>query len=289
MARPWPSDVFLEPRSLGWRTALIFARFDGEVVPRADHLVIRTPHNPTFWWGNFLLFDDAPQAGDAMRWLARFEAEIALRQPESRHIAFGVDSEAAFELPADFAAAGLTQFASTVLTMQRAQLRAPRRALGSDFHIAALRLPEQAAAAVDLQVAADAGATQSEIAYRLFRQRQMRRYEAMVRAGMGDWFAVVARAAEGHDILVADCGLFRSPGASLGRFQHVVTHPSWRRRGLCSALVHTVCRHGFETMGLDTLVIVADPDDVAIGLYESLGFERGANTWHLEKPAPRTA
>ena len=42
-------------------------------------------------------------------------------------------------------------------------------------------------------------------------------------------------------------------------------------------------------MGLETLVIVADPDDVAIGLYESLGFQRGASTWHLEKAAPRTA
>jgi len=205
------------PRSLGWRTDLIFARFDGEVSPRSDHLVIRTPHNPGFWWGNFLLFDHAPRAGEA-------------------------------------------------------------------FRIGALRLPEQAAAAVEMQVVADAGQTQSEAAYRLFRERQMRRYEAMARAGMGDWFAVFS-----GDAMVADCGLFRAPGESLGRFQHVVTHPLWRRRGLCSALIHAVCLHGFETMGLETLVIVADPDDVAIGLYESLGFQRGASTWHLEKAALRSA
>jgi len=272
------------PRSLGWRTDLIFARFDGEVSPRSDHLVIRTPHNPGFWWGNFLLFDHAPRAGEAARWLGRFEAEIAATQAESRHVTFGVDSDAAFDLPADFAAAGLSQFASTVLTMRRAQLRAPRRALGGAFRIGALRLPEQAAAAVEMQVVADAGQTQSEAAYRLFRERQMRRYEAMARAGMGDWFAVFS-----GDAMVADCGLFRAPGESLGRFQHVVTHPLWRRRGLCSALIHAVCLHGFETMGLETLVIVADPDDVAIGLYESLGFQRGASTWHLEKAALRSA
>ena len=68
-----------------------------------------------------------------------------------------------------------------------------------------------------------------------------------------------------------------------------MTHPLWRRRGLCSALIHAVCSHGFDRMGLDTLVIVADPDDVAIGLYEALGFERGASTWHLEKAPPRSA
>jgi len=281
--------MFTEPRSLGWRTDLIFARFDGEVSERGDHLVIRTPHNPTFWWGNFLLFDHAPREGDAVAWLARFEAEIASRQAESRHITFGVDSEVAFALPADFAAAGMTQFASTVLTMRREQLHAPRKALGGPFRIAALRLPEQAAAAVELQVVVDAGESENEDQYRLFRERQMHRYEAMVRAGMGDWFGVFARGGDGNETLVADCGLFRAPGESLGRFQHVVTHPSWRRRGLCSALIHAVCLHGFESMGLETLVIVADPDDVAIGLYESLGFQRGASTWHLEKAAPRTA
>ncbi|MES2101245.1 MAG: GNAT family protein [Pseudomonadota bacterium] len=281
--------MFSAPRSLGWRTDLIFARFDAEVMPRRDHLVIRTPHNPTFWWGNFLLFDHAPRAGDAPAWLARFDAEIASAQPESRHITFGVDSEAPFELPADFAAAGFTQFSSTVLTMRRAQLRAARKPFGGAFRIAALRLPEQAAAAVELQVTVDAGESESEAAYRVFRTRQMRRYETMVRAGMGDWFGVFARADDGREALVADCGLFRAAGESLGRFQHVVTHPAWRRRGLCSALVHAVCRHGFERMGLETLVIVADPDDVAIGLYESLGFERGASTWHLEKAPPRSA
>ena len=202
---------------------------------------------------------------------------------------FGVDSETPFDLPADFAAAGFTQFASTVLTMRRPQLRMPRKPIGASFRITPLRLPDQAAAAVEMQVAADAGLSESESQYRLFRERQMRRYGAMADAGMGGWFGAFARSGAGGEALVADCGLFRAPGGSLGRFQHVSTHPDWRRRGLCSALIHAVCRHGFDEMGLDTLVIVADPLDVAIGLYESLGFERGASTWHLEKAAPRTA
>ena len=71
--------------------------------------------------------------------------------------------------------------------------------------------------------------------------------------------------------------------ALLGRFQFVSTHPAWRRRGLCSALIHAVCRHGFDSMGLHTLVIVADPNDVAMSLYESLGFQRGVTTWQLER------
>ena len=277
----------MAPRSLGWRTDLIFARFDGKVEERADHLVIRTPHNPSFWWGNFLLYDHAPRPGDAAAWVQRFDAEIASRQPESRHVTFGIDSAAPLALPADFAQAGFTLFSSTVLTMRREQLRAPSRLLDDRFRIDVLRLPGQAAAAVDLQVESDAGHSEGPAAYRLFRARQMRRYETMERAGMGHWFGVFARDESGAEALVANCGLFHAPGASLGRFQHVETHPAWRRRGLCSWLIHTVCRHGLERMGLETLVIVADPDDIAIGVYESLGFARGASTWHLERAPTR--
>ena len=127
--------------------------------------------------------------------------------------------------------------------------------------------------------------------YRLFRQRQMARYESMRRQGLGDWFGVFAETASGEQ-LVADCGLFHAgPGGdALGRFQHVETDPALRRRGLCSALIHAVCADAFERLKLYTLVIVADPLDVAIGLYESLGFVRGAGSWHIERrpgdPAP---
>ena len=270
--------------SLGWRTDLNFARFDGELIERADCIAVRTPSNPTYWWGNFLLFDHAPLAGDASEWSRRFEAEIGCHQSESRHTTFGVDAREAFELPNDFVERGFSLYASNVLTMRREQLRAPRAALPPGFRFAALKLPEQATQAVELQVLCDAGDHLPVEGYRLFRQRQMSRYESMGRQGLGDWFGVFAETASGEQI-VADCGLFHAgPGGdALGRFQHVETHPSFRRLGLCSALIHAVCADAFERLKLHTLVIVADPLDVAIGLYESLGFERGAASWHIER------
>jgi len=281
-----PRPPALKPLSLGWRTDLIFARFDGEVVEREGYRVVRTPTNPGFWWGNFLLFDAAPCAGDAAHWLECFDAEIARSQPASRHIAFGVNAAQPFELPADFVAAGLACYEATVLTMTAAQRRPPRSVLDTArFDVGPLVLPAQAALAVELHVASDAGEHQPVADYRLFRERQMARYGAMERAGLGHWFGVFT--SEGQ--IVADCGLFVDDTRTLGRFQHVSTHPAFRRRGLCTALIHAVCAHGFEAMGLQTLVIVADPGDVAIGLYESLGFERGASSWQLERPPPSDA
>ena len=270
--------------TLGWRTDLNFVRFDGELIERADYIVVRTPANPTYWWGNFLLFDQAPQAGDAAEWSRRFEAEIACHQSESRHTTFGVDAREAFVLPDDFIERGFSLYASNVLTMRREQLRAPRRVLPSNFRVVALKLPAQTPEAVALQLRCDAGEHQPVDGYRLFRQRQMARYESMARQRRGDWFGVFAHSANGEQI-VADCGLFHAgPGGdALGRFQHVETDPSFRRRGLCSALIHAVCLDAFERLHLHTLVIVADPLDVAIGLYESLGFERGAGSWHIER------
>ena len=271
--------------SLGWRTDLIFARFDGQVSDRGNHWRVLTPSNPTFWWGNFLLFQHAPGPGDLERWMALFDEEIATPQPACRHRVFGVDVRERLALPPEFAAAGFALNEATVLTLARDQLLAPREP-PEGFEFRVLELPRDGAAVVDKQVAVDQ-ASYERVGYRLFAERQMARYAAMQRAGLGHWFGLVATV-EGRPALVASCGLFRDParGDGLGRFQYVSTHPAWRRRGLCTALVHAACRHGFEAMGLRTLVMVADPADVAIGIYESLGFRRGVSTWQFER-APR--
>ena len=37
--------------------------------------------------------------------------------------------------------------------------------------------------------------------------------------------------------------------------------------------MHAASRHAFDEMGAETLVMVADPDYVAIRIYRSVGFE----------------
>jgi RimJ/RimL family protein N-acetyltransferase len=267
----------------------MFPRFDGEVADRGDHLLVRTAKNPSYWWGNFLLYDHAPQPGDAAAWMAAFDADIAQAQPESRHVTFGVDVAQRFELPADFKDAGFALHRLCVLTLERDDLLPPHKLPGREFSVRALELPARCAAVVDLELAADEAGHEPE-GYRLFNERLFERYTAMQDAGLGHWFGVFARAPHGEQ-LVAGCGLFRAKrgSGSISRFQRVATHPQWRRRGLCTALVHAVCRHGFEVMGDDTLVMGANPDEVAIGIYESLGFLRTEDIWLIErKPLVQT-
>jgi ribosomal protein S18 acetylase RimI-like enzyme len=260
--------------SAGWRTDFIVHRHDGLVVERDDCIVVRTPDNPTFFWGNFLLLPTLPGDDALERWLARFDDEIGCLQPASRHRAFGVNAPCAqAELP-HWQRAGFELQHSHVMQLGAGALQAPARAARGEVSFRSADLPRESADFVELQCADTMG--HPVPAYRAFRERKMAAVVRMQATGAAQWFGVWC-----DGVLAADCGLVRD--GELGRFQHVSTHPAWRRRGLCSTLVHAVSQWGFMQWGLRTIVMVADPDDVAIGIYRSLGYTTALQTVGLER------
>src|ERR1700712_5555280 len=78
------------PRSLVWATALDVLPPDRVITRRSGYLVIRSPSNPTHYWGNFLLFARAPSPGDGPRWEALFDAAFD-DEPRVRHRTFSWD------------------------------------------------------------------------------------------------------------------------------------------------------------------------------------------------------
>jgi RimJ/RimL family protein N-acetyltransferase len=267
----------LSTLSLGWQTDLIFARFDGLVIERHDCLVVRTPGNPLFYWGNCIVLPEAPRDQDLAHWLARFEQEVGRYTRESGHVAIGFDALGPHAPLLSWQAAGFEVFGTAQLSLAADLLREPARPLAPEFRFAALDLGDaaQREAAVALQCASNDSGFEPEH-YRRHRERQMARYAAMQAAGLGGWFGIWR-----GDQLLADCGLFRQ--GALGRFQHVGTHPAWRRRGLCSALIHHVTRLGLGEMGLQRIVMCADPHDVAIGIYEAVGYQRDGRYWGAQR------
>ncbi|MCP4197652.1 MAG: GNAT family N-acetyltransferase [Proteobacteria bacterium] len=259
-------------KSLGYRTDLIFPTFDGEVTGRGDYLVIRTPANPGFYWGNFLLFSRPPREGDFRKWRNLFALEIGAL-PEVKHQVFGWDSpEGEQGLIQPFLQAGFRLNCNVV--MVSSETRGPARPADL-VSIRALKTESDWEQAIENQVVCK-GSEFEESEYRTFCKQQMDRYRNMVASGLGDWFGAFV-----NQQLVADMGLFHDGG--VGRFQSVETHPDFRRRGIAGTLIYEAGRRAKAEYDLHTLVIVAEQASSPARLYESLGFQPTEKQVGLER------
>ena len=249
--------------SLGCRTDLIFARFDGILTDRGDYLVVRSPLSPTFYWGNFLLFDHPPGPGDFDTWHALFAREVG-RPPVTTHQAFTWDSPEGDEgLVQPFIEAGFSLERNVVLLSR--ELGLPARA-AADVTVRPLSTESEFAQVLEQQVLSrDEG--HAEGAYRTFRTHMMQRYRRMEKAGLGHWYGAFL-----GPHLVADLGIYHD-GRGLGRYQSVETHPDFRRRGVAARLVYEAGRRATLEHDLSAIVIIAEADSGPSRLYESAGFK----------------
>ncbi len=257
--------------SLGFRTDLALLQMGGsEVETHDDHLVVRTPHNPDFWWGNFLLLAHVPTPETSEAWLDRFARAF----PSAAHVALGFDVTSGTTADLSwFTEGGFTAEASTVMTASavhppaRANTSAEYRALASD---------DDWAQSVELNLRChDQDEPSSN--HRTFVTAKARTNRELVEAGHGQWFGAFV---DGR--LVAQLGLFEA-GQELARFQAVETDPEYRRQGLAGALVYRASRFGLGTLGAHTLVMVADPSYFAIDLYRAVGFAATETQLQVER------
>ncbi|MCP4142419.1 MAG: GNAT family N-acetyltransferase [Chloroflexi bacterium] len=252
----------MEIRSLGYRTDLIFPRFDGKMIDRDDYLVILTPSNPGFYWGNFLLFSNPPQEGDLERWKDIFSKEIS-SQYLTEHFAFGWDTiKGEMGEISAFLDDGFNLLKTVVLSTQAVT---PPPKYNEEVVIRPLREDWEWEEAIQNQVLCREPVHELK-SYKVFKTKQMLRYRKMSEAGLGFWFGAFL-----DNKLVADLGVFTDK--EIGRFQQVGTHPDYRRRGICGTLVYKVSQYAFKNMNVETLVMAADEEYHAAKIYESVGFQ----------------
>ncbi|MGH2914375.1 MAG: GNAT family N-acetyltransferase [Solirubrobacteraceae bacterium] len=257
------------PRSLVWATDIDVLPRSRVVERRDGFLVVRSPSNPTHWWGNMLIFDAPPEAGDGERWERLFADEFA-GQPASDRRTFAWDRTdgALGAAPDELAArgyelertAGLVAAAAEIAPHPRANREVSVRALATDGDEP---LWEQV---VELHVAGRQPG-EDEHEQRIFERRRQTDLRELFAAGRGSWYVALD-----GDQVVGSCGVVVTGGR--GRFQTVVTATAHRRRGICTRLVADAARRAAATYGAQALVIAADLDYHALGIYESLGFTR---------------
>jgi GNAT superfamily N-acetyltransferase len=226
------------------------------VDDRGGYLAVRSPHNPTYWWGNFLLLADPPEPGQADAWLERFAAEF----PGAKHVALGIDATEISGIDVGgLVAAGLRMERSAVLTAQ--DVHKPARPYrGATYR--ELTGDDDWQQAKELRTVLTEGEPAAEPG---FLNARLASERALTEAGHGSWFGAFV---DGK--LVAHLGLV-TDGSGIARYQNVETHPDWRRKGIAGTLVWRAAQHGLNGMA-STLVMAADPDYVAIRVYRSVGF-----------------
>ncbi len=248
----------MEVLSCGWRTDLEILTLSGsEVEQHPTYVVVRTPDNPGYRWGNFVLLRRAPLRRD----LGLVEEIFTRELPGIRHRAFGIDSpDGQLAELAAFAEAGYAVDTAVVLTASRVlppprpNTRALYRPLTGD---------DDWAQRVSLDVAChDGGAT----GFDDFTRRKAAAERRITEQGHSAWYGAFD---DGR--LVATMGIVRA-GNRVARFQEVQTHPEARGRGIAGSLVHAAGTDAFQRLGATTLVTVADPDYHAIRIYRSVGF-----------------
>jgi GNAT superfamily N-acetyltransferase len=266
--------------SLGYLTDVALRVLEGaEVTDRGDYLVVRSPDNPDFWWGNFLLLAAWPEPGSGDSWLARFGAEL----PLARHLALGVDSagensagensagEAGGTVPAEFLAAGLEPRRDTVLTCATVQ-PPPRPNAEAEIRRLVSDADWRQSADLGIRCFGDDGSQE-------YQDRRSATRRRLTREGRAAWFGAFLGGR-----LLAQLGLVDA-GGGYARYQHVETDPAARRQGLAGTLVWHAGRYGREVLGTGTLVIVADPADVAIRVYRACGFADRQSQFSFERPS----
>jgi ribosomal protein S18 acetylase RimI-like enzyme len=244
--------------SLGYRTDLMLLELSGsELTDKDEYVVVRTPANPTFWWGNYLLFRTPFAPGDAEARVATFQREF----PDAKHVSIGLDTtDGVVGAEDEVKAAGLEVDPSTVMTATavnepaRPNDSAQYRFLSGDDDWEQLVALTLAVSSMDME------------GYEEFNRLRVKAERALVEAGHAQWFG-----AFDGERLQASLGL-ASDGSGVARFQNVQTHPDDRGRGIASTLVHQASRYGLDEVKAHTLVMVADPEYLAIRLYRALGF-----------------
>jgi GNAT superfamily N-acetyltransferase len=240
-----------------WTTDLAILEYSGAIIEgHPGYLLVRSPHNPDFHWGNCILVTEAEALNDATRWVNTFQSAF----PESRWVAVGLIRMPAH--PAGWVAHGLTVEPEDVLTTRSLPRQVPlpegytvRRLSGQDW-----------AQSVNLSVAENGHTKRYDHQmHERFAKAQTRTRAALSERELGAWFGAFA-----GDELVAYLGIVRC--GTTARYQSVLTAQEHRGRGLASHLLGVAALWAAEH-GCDSWVIVTDVTNRAGRVYRRLGFE----------------
>ncbi len=251
--------------SIGLKTDLFFSEFAGNVNTSKSNILIKTPNNPNYHWGNYIVFYSAPKKGDIKKWKQLFNDNFEYYK-SPHHYSFTWDNINESSLSTDdsikeFVDDGFEFETHSVLTTNKLKTYKDHN---TNFQFKTLNSNQDWEMAKDLQIVCmDPKYANSN--HINFKTNQMKQYQEMSKEGLGHWYGLFNK-----EQLISNLGIYGNK--NFGRFQSISTHPNFRSQGACHDLLIHSSKHFSNKFKPTNFVIIADKSYHALGLYKSCGF-----------------
>lgn len=228
----------------------------GRIEENPTHLVIRTPANPTYHWGNFLQVTDETLAADPAACVELFRQEF----PQAPWIAIGLPAMP--QDPNSWAQLGIgIQTTEALLLAGR-----PRVADLPPGYSARQLMAFDWEASAELAIRENDHTGEFDAAeFEEFARKQALVMVELTDTGKGAWFGAFADGVLVSDLGIVVCG-------RRARYRSVGTDVAHRGRGLASHLLGLAADWALAR-GCSELVIVTETINPAGRLYRRAGFE----------------
>lgn len=224
-----------------------------------DRFILRTPDEPDFWFGNMVIYRD--DLIDPAVQIPRFKADF----PQARHVTVSWDIVGL--LPDHrieaYRTLGFKVDAADVLVLD-GELQ--RTECPKGLIIRPLESDEDWRKTTELQGITGVAEGNHADEYLPYIQTRMEACRRFTQEGRGNWFG-----AFDGDTLAGDLGIVVGPRIS--RFQAVETRETYRRRGVCAALVTAGVDWAKSRHPATRPIIVSEQNGDAGRVYRRCGFE----------------
>jgi len=246
----------------GTRSDLVVHRFGVELLDGDGFVVVRTPANPIFYFGN-LIFLEQPNQRSVDDWIALFQncfSDI----PDINHCTLVWNKrDSSVDWNSNLKDKGFQLEDIDVRSVTQSQWQKPEMLFPDELEIRDFNNESDWQQWFDLNLK-NRDPAHTETDYIAFLEGQRFTYQRLINEEQGFHSGIFTETGQ----LVAFAGLYFLNG--LGRFQFVFTCPGHRRMGLCKHLLTFMAQRGF--MSAEQLIILADEHDHATKLYQNLGF-----------------
>ena len=247
-------------RSLSYSTLLHVLSFNSSIQHKSEYIVVKTPDNSRYYWGNFLFFHHPPKQDSMSEWEFLFDKEFSGMAINHKAFAWDSVSEEYGKVDAFIENGYYFEFDDVLMARD---LFKPKY-YNPDLTIKSIRSTNQWEQVCQLNL--DCYKDDLDVNYMGHVKILMQDYIKQVEQGQGIWMGAFT----GGQI-VGDMGLFKAGGES-GLILSVKTNPDYRAKGVCRTLLYHSTLLGFKHFGFKEILMVADKELSVEKIYRSVGF-----------------